>query len=68
MSTNPVKCYGIDLAKYNDWTVIIGLDNAGNVAYFERFQSDWASTQNKIRNLPKAPMIIDATGVGDPIV
>jgi hypothetical protein len=44
------------------------MDNAGNVAYFERFQSDWASTQNKIRNLPKAPMIIDATGVGDPIV
>lgn len=68
MSTNAVKCYGIDLAKYNDWTVIIGLDNAGNVAYFERFQSDWSSTQNKIRNLPKAPMIIDATGVGDPIV
>lgn len=68
ISTNSVRCYGIDLAKYNDWTVIIGLDNAGNVAYFERFQSDWASTQNKIRNLPKAPMIIDATGVGDPIV
>jgi hypothetical protein len=68
MSINPVKCYGIDLAKYSDWTVIIGLDSAGTVAYFERFQNDWASTQNKIRNLPKAPMIIDSTGVGDPIV
>jgi phage FluMu gp28-like protein len=68
MSTNPVKCYGIDLAKYSDWTVIIGLDNAGNVAYLERFQADWASTQNKIRNLPRAPMLIDSTGVGDPIV
>lgn len=68
MSTNPVKCYGIDLAKYSDWTVIIGLDNAGNVAYFERFQADWASTQNKIRNLPRAPMLIDSTGVGDPVV
>lgn len=68
ISTNPVKCYGIDLAKYSDWTVIIGLDNAGNVAYFDRFQCDWASTQNKIRNLPKAPMLIDSTGVGDPIV
>jgi hypothetical protein len=68
MSTNPVKCYGVDLAKYSDWTVIIGLDNAGNVAYFERFQADWASTQNKIRNLPRAPMLIDSTGVGDPIV
>jgi phage FluMu gp28-like protein len=68
MSVNPVKCYGIDLAKYSDWTVIIGLDNAGSVAYFDRFQNDWSSTQNKIRNLPKAPMIIDSTGVGDPIV
>jgi hypothetical protein len=68
MSVNPVKCYGIDLAKYSDYTVIIGLDVAGNVAYFERFQNDWSSTQNKIRNLPRAPMIIDSTGVGDPIV
>lgn len=68
ISTNPIKCYGIDLAKYSDWTVIIGLDNAGNVAYFDRFQCDWASTQNKIRNLHKAPMLIDSTGVGDPIV
>ena len=48
--------------------VIIGLDNAGNVAYLDRFQADWASTQNKIRNLPKAPMLIDSTGVGDPVV
>jgi hypothetical protein len=68
ISANPVKCYGIDLAKYSDWTVIIGLDNSGNVAYFDRFQSDWASTQNKIRNLAKAQMLIDSTGVGDPIV
>lgn len=68
ISANPVKCYGIDLAKYSDWTVIIGLDNSGNVAYFERFQNDWASTQNKIRNLAKAQMLIDSTGVGDPIV
>ena len=68
LSTNIVKCYGVDLAKYSDWTVIIGLDNSGNVAYYDRFQKDWASTQNIIRNLPKAPMLIDSTGVGDPIV
>lgn len=68
MSDQNVKCYGIDLAKYSDWTVIIGLDNNGNVAYFERFQSDWSTTQNKIRQLPKAPMLIDSTGVGDPVV
>jgi len=68
MSHENVKCYGIDLAKYSDWTVIIGLDNNGHVAYFDRFQSDWASTQNKIRQLTKAPMLIDSTGVGDPVV
>lgn len=68
MSSNPVRVYGIDLAKYSDWTVIIGLDANGNVAYFDRFQSDWASTQNKIRTLPRAPMLIDSTGVGDPVV
>ena len=68
ISTNIVKCYGVDLAKYSDWTVIIGLDNSGNVAYYDRFQKDWASTQNIIRNLPKAPMLIDSTGVGDPVV
>lgn len=68
MSSDPVRVYGIDLAKYSDWTVIIGLDANGNVAYFDRFQSDWASTQNKIRTLPRAPMLIDSTGVGDPVV
>lgn len=68
ISTNIVKCYGVDLAKYSDWTVIIGLDNSGNVAYYDRFQKDWASTQNILRNCPKAPMLIDSTGVGDPIV
>jgi len=68
ISTNIVKCYGVDLAKYSDWTVIIGLDNSGNVAYYDRFQKDWASTQNILRNCQKAPMLIDSTGVGDPIV
>ena len=68
MSQEPVRVFGIDLAKYSDWTVIIGLDASGNVAYFERFQNDWASTQNKIRMLPKVPMLIDSTGVGDPVV
>jgi hypothetical protein len=68
MSDQPVRVFGIDLAKYSDWTVIIGLDASGNVAYFDRFQNDWASTQNKIRMLPKVPMLVDSTGVGDPVV
>ena len=61
-------CYGIDLAKSYDYTVCIGLDNDGRVCYFDRWQSDWADTKRRISNLEKVKKIIDATGVGDPIV
>jgi hypothetical protein len=60
--------YGIDLAKSVDWTVIIGIDKTGNVCYLDRFQKDWRQTREAIRKLPKAPMLIDSSGVGDPIV
>jgi len=61
-------CFGIDLAKSHDYTVITGLDNLGAVCVFDRFQGDWTTTLQKIRSLPKLPMTIDSTGVGDPIV
>ena len=61
--------YGIDLAKSVDWTVIIGLDKAGHVVHFERFQKDWMQTKETILKLPKnLPIMIDSTGVGDAIV
>lgn len=60
--------YGIDLAKSVDWTVIIGLDSTGAVCYFDRFQKDWRQTRTEIKRLPKAPMLVDSSGVGDPIV
>ena len=61
-------CYGIDLAKSYDYSVIIGLDSSGHVCHYDRFQSDWNSTKAKIRLLHNVPKVIDATGVGDPIV
>jgi hypothetical protein len=62
-------CYGIDLAKYTDWTVIIGLNQDGNVAYFERFQKDWSQTMSHIvKIIGTTPTFVDSTGVGDPIV
>ncbi len=61
-------CFGIDLAKTTDWTVIIGLDSNAQVCYFNRFQKDWHQTIQTILTLPRnAPMAIDSTGVGDPI-
>lgn len=68
--TNGVPvCYGIDLAKYTDWTVIIGLNEDGNVVHFDRFQMDWSQTLNKISTtIGNTPAFVDSTGVGDPIV
>ncbi len=68
VSSQQIVAYGIDLAKSVDFTVIIGLDNGGNVAYFDRFQMDWHNTKETIRRLPVAPILADSTGVGDPIL
>jgi phage FluMu gp28-like protein len=67
LSSYPAVCYGIDLAKSSDYTVIIGLDKNGAVCHFERFQKDWRQTTQTILELPPALIAIDSTGVGDPI-
>lgn len=69
MSNAPIKCFGIDLAKSTDYTVIIGLDASGNICHFQRFQKDWNQTKDIIiRTVGKIPALVDSTGVGDPIV
>lgn len=67
-SNNPAVCFGVDLAKSVDYTVVIGLDRHGYVCHFDRFQSDWRQTIERIVSLPNAPIKVDSTGVGDPIV
>lgn len=67
LSERPPVAFGIDLAKAVDWTVIVGLDDAGNVCYLDRFQRDWRQTRDAILRLPNVPTAIDSTGVGDPI-
>lgn len=61
--------FGIDLAKYTDWTVITGLDSENRVCFIDRFQNDWQQTMTKIQNLVgRTPAYVDSTGIGDPIV
>lgn len=61
--------WGWDLAKHVDWTVGIGLDDAGYVCRFERFQKPWDATMARIISCTgRLPALIDSTGVGDPIV
>jgi hypothetical protein len=67
LSNQPAICYGVDVARSFDWTVIIGLDKNCQVCYFDRFQRDWRQTTQAILNLPNVPIAIDGTGVGGPI-
>lgn len=64
-----VDVWGVDLAKSVDWTVAVGLDRHGNVAAFQRWQSDWRNTTQRLKAMVRGRRsLIDATGVGDPIV
>lgn len=65
-----VRAWGIDLAKSQDYTVIVGIDEFGYVAHFDRFQDTWENTKARIEQTVgyRTPVLCDATGVGDPIV
>lgn len=64
---------GIDLAKHEDFTVVIVVDRrTKNVIFFDRFnQLDWSYQMNRIINIVtkfnRAHVIIDSTGVGDSV-
>lgn len=69
LSTAQAHCYGVDLAKSHDWTVVIGMDAGGRVCHYERWQADWKQTIRRVRDtVGSTPALIDSTGVGDPIV
>lgn len=65
---------GIDLAKYNDWTVITPFNLNRFIVYpQDRFnQVDWMTQEGRIeaayRRYFEARVTIDSTGIGDPIV
>lgn len=67
-SHDPV-CWGWDLAKSVDWTVGVALDANGDVCRYFRWQKPWQETIKEIRRLTgKTRALVDATGVGDPVV
>ncbi len=69
LSQAPAVCFGVDLAKSYDWTVIIGLDQNKRVCVFERFQKPWNETIETIRRVVgSTKTLIDSTGVGDPVL
>lgn len=69
LSNGEPKAWGWDLAKSVDWTVGIALDDHGQVCRFQRFQKPWTETLETVRRETAGkPALVDATGVGDPIV
>lgn len=69
MSGKPPVAIGIDLAQSIDFTVVVGLDEDGNVCGFERWNKEaWSQTEAKILQIVRStPSLMDATGVGKPV-
>lgn len=69
-----VYIMGVDLARVQDYTVLAVYDMTNNKQVYQaRFnQLDWSMQKNRIADTAKhfntATIVIDATGVGDPIV
>jgi hypothetical protein len=70
----PGKRYwaGLDLAKVEDYSVLVIMDKERNVCFVDRFHRiDWgtqvARIEGNVRRYNKAKVHCDVTGVGDPI-
>jgi len=70
----PGKSYviGVDLAKHEDYTVMCVLDENGHLCHFDRWgEYDWVYQRKRLVNLAtqfnNARLLIDSTGVGDPV-
>lgn len=62
-------CFGLDLGKSNDYTVLIMLDLQRRVCFFERWKANWDTTIKKVKSITSGIRGLgDATGVGDPII
>ena len=76
LTPNPLHQYkmGVDLAKYNDWTVLTPVDlttlHVGKQERFNRIDYDIqeAKIETAFFKWNKPRMTIDATGVGTPVV
>lgn len=66
---NPV-CFGLDLARKVDYTVLVGLDENGAVCRFERWHGlSWEHTTARVlAAIGQVPTLADSTGVGDVVV
>lgn len=74
LAAGPAVACGWDIARSVDWTVGIGLNVAGQMTWYERWQKSnfgevayWERTQKRIAARTDAAGYMDSTGVGDPV-
>lgn len=70
MAAGEPVAFGTDLAKKQDWTVNIAVNDMGQVCRFSRWQHvPWSDTIRRlVDEIGESPALVDSTGVGDPIV
>lgn len=71
LSLKPAVAFGVDLAKKQDYLVVIGLDEDGQTAVFERWRGvPWTESIRRIHAIvgEDTPALVDSTGVGDPVL
>lgn len=68
LSERPPVVIGIDFGKINDWTVISGQDELGQLCLFQRFRETWDRTIEIIKEIrrqhPYVMIVVDSTGIG----
>jgi hypothetical protein len=69
----PIVVWGIDLAKRQDFTVIVGLTASLKIGVFHRINKiPWPDQEEMIVQItsahPDAPILMDSTGIGDPLL
>lgn len=68
-SAEQTVAYGVDLAQTQDYTAVIGFDRHRRWTFVDHFQMDWRSTKQRLISIiGKTPAMVDATGVGSPVV
>lgn len=71
LAPGPPVAFGVDLAKKQDWLVVIGLNELGQVCVFRRWRSiPWRNSIERIWGIvgDDTKCLVDSTGLGDPVL
>jgi hypothetical protein len=70
LASGPAVAFGIDMAKSQDYFVVVGLNVYGAVCSFDRWRGlPWVDSIRRTHAIVgNVPALVDSTGVGDPVL